>query len=150
MKVLFLQDVPKVGQKYQIKTVADGYARNFLLPNGFAQIATDSVMKGAVEMQNKLEGEQKIRQDLLAKNVADLKDKKIMISQKANEKGHLFAEIHKEAIVSAIKEQTGLDIDEAHIVSDEHIKEIGEHTIVAKVSDEIKVEFTLTIEALKD
>jgi len=135
MKVILLQDVPKVGHKYEVKTIADGYVRNFLLPKGLVQIATDKALGSLEEKKKVADAERKIHEDLLVKNINGLEGAVITIEEKANEQGHLFAGIHAEEIARAIKEQTHLDIAPEHISLEEHIKEVGEHEIVVSAHD---------------
>lgn len=142
MKVILLKDVPKLGKKYDVKEVANGFARNSLFPQKLAEIATPSVI-ASIELRKKQDKQFKeVDKDILNKNIESLKDVKITISEKANEKGHLFAGVHKEEIVSALKSQKNINIPEELIELNEPIKEIGEHKIRVK-----NIEFILEIVA---
>lgn len=129
MKVILLKDVQKIGRKFDIKDVSSGYAQNLLIPKGLAIIATPQSIKKAEIERMKIEGERKLMEDLIAKNIKDLNDITIEIQGKANEKGHLFAGIHKPELVSEIKKQTQLDVDPQFIELDQPIKQTGEYTI---------------------
>ncbi len=148
MKVILLNDVPRVGQKYDVKEVANGYGRNFLLPRGLAEIATKKAIAGVATLITRHKEEKKVREDLLLKNLEDLNNITVVMQEKANEKGHLFAGIHKEEMIPVIKEQTHLDMDADHINLEHPIKELGEHKIEVKVGDKT-VTFKLTVEDLK-
>ncbi|MES3005571.1 MAG: 50S ribosomal protein L9 [Patescibacteria group bacterium] len=148
MKVILLKDVQKVGKKFQIVDVADGFAMNSLLPRGLAENATPKAIVRAEKFKSEEAADQKVREDLLMKNLKDIGGVKFEIIGKANEKGHLFAGIHKEELVPALKEQTRLDIDPQYIVLDKPIKEVGEHKVEVKVQDKT-VEFTVVIKALE-
>lgn len=149
MKVVLIQDVAKVGRKNDIKDVSDGYAMNFLLPQGLAETATEKAIK-RVELIKKQEIEQKkICQDLLLKNFDDLKGVKIEMEEVANDKGHLFAAVHAAEIVTVIKEQTRLDVEAEFIKLKEPIKTVGEHEIEVKVEDRT-VTFTLIVKGLAE
>ena len=128
MKIILLKDAPKIGQKYDIKEVSDGFARNFLFPKNIAVMATPKTLKNIEEQKKASETEKKIHEDLLVKNIEDLKDVKITIEEKANKLGHLFAGIHKDKIAYEIKKQTHLDIP-SEIIDTDNIKEVGEHNI---------------------
>ncbi len=145
MKIILLQDVPNLGLRYDIKNVSNGYARNFLFSKKLAQLATEKAIKNINTLKKVHEVEMKIHKDLLAKNIADLGEVKILIKEKANEKGHLFAGIHKDEIVVAIKKQTRLDISPDFIKLKEPIKEVGEYDIVIESGDK-KNTFKLKIE----
>lgn len=144
MKIVLLKDVPKVGQRYDIKEVANGYALNALIPKGVAKVATDSVLKELEELKKNDLARKRVREDLLLKSIKDVENVSVEVTGKANDKGHLFASIHEADIVEAVKKQTGLGFDEDHIVIDEPLKEIGEHQIKAKVG-EMEVPFKVVI-----
>ncbi len=148
MKVILLSDVPRLGQKYDVKEVSNGYGRNFLLSKGLAKMATEKGIENVAILKVKHEEEKKVRDDLLMKNIEELSSVTVVMQEKANEKGHLFAGIHKEEIVPALKEQTHLGIEIDHIVLEHPIKELGEHEIEVKVGDKT-VTFKLIVEEVK-
>ncbi len=148
MKVILLNDVPRIGQKYDVKEVANGYGRNYLLPRGLAELATKKAIAGVATLITRHKEEKKVREDLLLKNFEDLSNVTVVMQEKANDKGHLFAGIHKEEMIPVIKEQTHLDMDAEHIILAHPIKELGEHEIEVKVGDKT-VTFKLTVEELK-
>lgn len=137
MKIVLLRDVPKVGKKFEVKEVSDGYAFNRLIPQGLAETAIPKAVKTAEKNMALAEAERKIREDLLLKNLDDLQGVKIEISAKGNDKGHLFAGIHKAEIISEIKNQTRLDVNPENLELKEAIKTAGEHEIKARVGDKI-------------
>jgi large subunit ribosomal protein L9 len=130
MKIILLQDVKKIGKKNEVKDVPDGYARNFLIARGFAKTATgEAVSKLQKDMGNKASAKA-IQNDLLLKNVEEMKDKKLKIKANANDKGGLFKSIKAKDIANEIKSQFGFQIDEKLIsIPDEQVKEIGESEI---------------------
>jgi len=144
MKVILLKDVAKVGKKYEVKEVANGFATNSLIPRGLAVTANDSALRRIEDMKKNDTVRKEVREDLLLKNIKDLEGVVVEISGKASEKGHLFAGIHKEELIPAVKEQSGLDIDAEHIVLTEPLKEVGEHKVAAKVGD-VETHFTVKI-----
>ncbi|MEX0931359.1 MAG: 50S ribosomal protein L9 [Candidatus Paceibacterota bacterium] len=145
MKVILLKDVAKTGKKFEVKDVSDGFALNHLIPRGLARMATPDVLKN-VEHMKKAHGEQvKIQNDLLKKNLESLSEKKITISAKANEKGHLFKGIHTDEIVKAL-EKEHISIASEHIKLEHPIKEVGEHEITVSAHD-VTGSFTLEIES---
>ena len=129
MKVILLKDVAKLGRKYDTKDVSSGHALNLLIPQGLAIVATPEAVKRMEVERAKMEGERKVHEDLLIKNVKDLEGVTLTIVGKANEKGHLFAGLHKEAIVAELQKQTELQIDPSFIVMEQPIKEVGEHVV---------------------
>jgi len=149
MKVILLQNVPKVGKRYDVKEVSPGFARNFLFSKGLAEQATEKAMKHVEGHRAKSEAEQKIHQDLLVKTLNDLAEVKIVLTEKANEKGHLFAQVHKKEIVTAVKEHSGLTISEDLILLEEPIKELGVHMVKAGGRGK-EIEFSVDIQAKED
>ena len=135
MKIVLLKDIPGVGRKHEVKNVSDGYALNFLIPKKVAEIATANAIGRAERMKSEEGMEKKIQEDLLLKNLASLKDVVIEITGKANEKGHLFAGIHAESIVKALKAQKGIDVLPEFLALEKNIKELGEHEIPVRVQD---------------
>ncbi len=147
MKVIFLKDVPRVGKKYDVKEVNDGYATNFLLPRKLAEVAT---MKAVAELEKRkksIEIEREVQESLLLKNLEEIKGKVIKMKGKANEKGSLFSAIHTKEIVEAMKAQNHADIGEEFIVLEKPIKETGEHEIPISIKGK-KSSFKLIVEAI--
>jgi large subunit ribosomal protein L9 len=135
MKIILLKDVKKIGKKYDVKDVADGYAINMLIPNGLAIPATSGNVN-MIEVKKKKDVLETAKTELeLAKALNDIKGIEIEISGKVNDKGHLFAGIHKAEIIEAVKKQKGVNISAEHVVLDKPIKEVGEHAITVKVGD---------------
>ncbi len=144
MKIILLKDVPKVGKKYELKEISDGYALNLLIPRGLAIAATKEAIKRIDLEKSRDEGEKKVHHELLMKNLAELEGVTVTMVEKANEKGHLFAGVHKLEIIPAIQKQTRLQIDPEHIVLDKPIKEVGMHSVEVKVGDK-SIKFSLDI-----
>ena len=146
MKVIYLQDVKGSGKKGEVKNVADGYARNMLLPKELAVEATP-------ENLNKLQGQQasaqhKVDVDIQnAKDTADkLKDQKVIITAKAGSNGKLFGSVTAGNVAEAIEKQFGVKIDKKKIVLSTDIKNFGSYTATIKlyngISEKIDVEVT--------
>lgn len=135
MKVILLKDVLKTGKKFEIKNVSNGYAQNYLIPNKLAEIATKEA-EARIALAKSLNDE-KIRESEteLLKKLKDIKDAVLTIEGKANDKGILFAGIHKDELVSHVAKELDLGISPEHIVMKEPIKEVGEHTIQIIVQD---------------
>lgn len=129
MKIILLKDVSKLGRKYEVKTVSDGHATNLLIPQGLAIAATPDAMKRIGNLRAAVEGEKKIQEELLVKNIEGLKDVTLTIAGKANDKGHLFAGIHKEALAEEIQKQTRFQVDPSFIDLEHPLKTVGEHLV---------------------
>lgn len=146
MKVILLTDVAKLGRKYETKEVSSGHAQNLLIPQGLAIVATPDAIKKYDLLKAKNEGERKVQEELLLKNIDGLDKITLEVAGKANEKGHLFAGLHREELSKEIKKQTQLDIDPSFIELVHPIKEIGEHTVEVKGGGKA-VRFKLVVKA---
>lgn len=146
MKVILLKDIPKVGKKFEVKDISEGHVMNFLIPRGLVEIATPKAMQKINQMKEKADSERKIQEDLLFKNLDTLRGATVKISGKANEKGHLFAGISKEVLISEIFKQTHLNLESEAVVLEKPIKEIGEHKVTIQALNK-KAEMTVIVEA---
>jgi large subunit ribosomal protein L9 len=147
MKVIFLQDVPRVGRKYDIKEVNDGYGLNFLFPKKWAMLATPKAIAEIERRKKEIVIEREVQDDLLNKNLEEIKDKVITLKAKADEKGHLFSAIHPKMIVEAMNTEAHAQIDEKFIVLEKQIKEIGEFDIPIVIRNK-KSSFKLKVERI--
>ncbi|MCE9549160.1 50S ribosomal protein L9 [Candidatus Nomurabacteria bacterium] len=147
MKVIFLQDVPRVGRKHDIKEVNDGYAMNFLLPRKLATMATPKAVAELELRKKEIVVEREVQENLLLKYLEELKGKVITIKSKADEKGHLFSGIHKKEIAEVMKTEHRADIGEEFIILEKPIKEIGEFEIPIQVKNK-KSSFKLVVERI--
>ena len=132
MKVIFLQDVKGSGKKGEVKTVADGYARNMLLPKGYAVEATAKNMN-LLEGQ-KASAQHKIDLEIAAAKeaAAKVKGKKVKISAKAGSNGKLFGSVTAGNVADALNDQFGVKVDKKKITLSTDIKNFGSYTAVIK------------------
>jgi large subunit ribosomal protein L9 len=144
MKVIFLKDVPKMGRRYEVKNVSDGYALNFLIPRKMVVSATPDALKRMEVEKARMDGEKKLEQELLEKSLKTLSGSSITIYSKANEKGHLFAGLHSQNIADELEKQTNVKVPSEFIDLQSPIKELGEHTIKVKTAGK-SAEFKLLI-----
>lgn len=139
------QDIKGVGRKYEVKNVADGYANNFLIPKKMAEYASPEAERKAELLKSTMAAEIEIREKLTEKQIEMLKEVKVVLQKKANDKGHLFEQIHPAEISAVLKEQAKVEIDSEFLIIPKPIKEIGEHTVVAQVGKN-KAEFKVGVE----
>ena len=148
MKVILKQDVPNLGYTHDIVKVKSGYARNYLIPKGFAIVCTPSSEKERDEvMKQKAFKEEKIRKEAetLAKALESIT---LKIGAKAGTSGKIFGSVNNLQIADAIKEQYKYDIDRKKIIVDgESIKELGTYTAKINLHKEIKVEMKFEVVA---
>jgi len=128
MKVILLTDIPKVGNKYDVKDFKEGYAQNVLLAKGLAILATKSEL---AKLEDKKRQKTKKKEEEISsfKNlISSVGNKKITIKAKANDKGHLFKSVNTKDVVKAIKDIANIETEESSIIM-EHIKSLGTYTI---------------------
>ncbi|MEI6280692.1 MAG: 50S ribosomal protein L9 [bacterium] len=147
MKIIFLKDVQGVGRKYDIKDVNDGYAMNFLVPRRLAEMATPKAIIELEKMMKNLAIEREVQEDLLIKNLEEIKDKTVYINSKADDKGHLFSGIHKKELVLEMKKQHHADISEEFIILEKPIKQVGDFEIPILIKKK-KSSFKLVVKNL--
>jgi len=134
MKVVLKQDVKGLGKAGAIADVADGYGRNYLVPRGFAVIATEGALAQA-------HGQKAAQERRDAKLLADAKElaarlesSPITIRAKGGEQGKLFGAVTSVQIAEALSSAFGVDVDRHKIVLDESIKTAGEHACAVKLA----------------
>lgn len=149
MKVIFLKDVPRIAKRHDIKEVKNGYAENFLFPNKLAIQATEKNLFLFEKRQKEIVVDREVQEDLLKKNLEEIKDKVINIKSKANEKGYLFSAIHKKEILEEMKKTHRIEISEESIVLEKPIKEIGEFEIPIQIKNK-KSSFKLLVKAVSN
>ena len=125
MKIILKEDIAKIGKKYDVKDVASGFARNFLIPRGKAERATEhSILR--VESLRKKSEEVRVAQ---TKDIRALSGTEFKMTAKASEKDSLFAGISKEEILVLIKKEKGIDVSMENLVLQEPIKKLGSHIV---------------------
>ncbi len=148
MEIILKQDVANLGYKDDIVKVKNGYANNYLIPQGMAIIATPSARKVLAEnIKQRAFKEEKIRKDAEAMQSA-LNGKSVKLIAKVGENGQLFGSITNQQVAEALKEQHNYDVDRKHIVVDgDKIKSIGEYTALVNIHREIKAEVKIEVVA---
>jgi len=144
MRIILLQDIDKLGKKYEIKEVADGYVRNFLLPKGLVKLATGKNLKG---LSNQKEVETKKAEEELKKvqEVASQIEKlEVVIPVKIGKEEQLFESITTQKISEKLKE-LGFEIKKSQIDLKEPIKELGEFPVKVKFEHNLETEIRVII-----
>lgn len=145
MKVILLKDVQGTGKRGEIKTVADGYGRNFLIKKGLARMATDKTVedKKASEEKQKKQMERELKEN--QKRAGKLDGQEISFIEKVSDGGTLYAAIGQDAIVRTIKKQLGVTVIASQIKLPKPIKEIGEHEFTIEFGDGLEADLTASV-----
>ncbi len=148
MEIILKQDVANLGYKDDIVKVKNGYANNYLIPQGMAIIATPSNRKiHAENLRQRAFKEEKIRKDAEALQLL-LNEKTVTLKAKVGENGQLFGSVNNIQIAEALKEQHDKEIDRKQIVVDgTKIKEVGTYSAVVNIYKDIKANLVLEVVA---
>jgi large subunit ribosomal protein L9 len=137
MEVILLKDVKGQGKKGEVIKVSNGYARNFLLPKGYAVMATEKGKKKISE-QNAMMRKKMQTEEAMAKERAEkISSLKVELMVKAGENGKLFGSVTGKDIAEGLKAQHGIKVDKKKVVLPEPIKNTGEFKVEIKVYPEI-------------
>ena len=142
MKVLFLKDVPTLGQKGDIREVKNGYGRNFLIPQGLAKVADEKDIRESIVLKSHKQTELQQKKKNVKDYISRLGEVSLQFTRKANKKGHLFAAVTAHDVAHALNIKGFSDLVEKHILG-VPLKTIGEHEIAVRAGDQnitIKIE----------
>ena len=128
MKVILLQDVAKIGRRFDTVEVPNGYAQNKLIPQGQALPATAVNVKRVATRRERAAAAAATEEARLAAALAKLSGATLTITAKANEQGHLYEALHARDVVAAAAD-AGATVSEAEVQLPEQIKEVGTHEI---------------------
>lgn len=144
MKVLLCEDITKLGWFGDVVEVNDGYARNYLLPQGLAKVASEESIRSIAEEKAK-RAEQRIEETKRLEEAAKaVEGAEAVVAAKANEQGHLYGSVTAEQIAANLREQGFLVATEI-VRMPEHIKQIGTHTIILKFADKVTANINLVV-----
>jgi large subunit ribosomal protein L9 len=144
MKVLLVKDVYKLGRAGDVKRVADGYGRNFLIPQGLAILATP----GALKQAEKIRQQADVRRSELNKEMGGVADKltnlALSFSAKAGETGKLYGSITPQMIAEAIAEKTGVEVTRRQL-DFQPIRELGRHIVAVRLTVDLVPEIEVLV-----
>ena len=129
MKVLFIHNIGGVGKQNEVKDVADGYALNFLIPNGHAVHATAERIKAMQERLAVAKRAVEDREKKAIQGIERLRGASVRILARANNVGGLYRELTPDMVVTAISSSFGVHVPVSAVVITDPIKKIGQHTI---------------------
>jgi large subunit ribosomal protein L9 len=145
MKVIFLKDAPK-GKRGEVKEVADGYARNFLLPKGLALPATPSAIKAAKVLSDEKAESQARQREGLGRIAQELEGKELHFKAKAGAKGRLHGAITTASIADELSRLTGFEIDKKKVELEEPLHHVGSHDVMINLGTGTEAKIKVVIE----
>ena len=148
MQVILKKDVQNLGEAGDIVTVKDGYARNFLLPQSVAEVATEGALKNREQNLARI----KAKQEKLHKEAVELAEKiekfgKLELAAKAGESGKLFGTITTKKLTEELQAQAGIEVDRKNVSLNAPINKIGEYTMLIKLTSKVKCELAVVVTA---
>lgn len=144
MKVLLLQDVFKLGRAGDVKRVADGYGRNYLLPQGLAVLATPGALKQVDRISTQATVQRNALNEELGAVADQLNGKVLSFSARASETGKLYGSITTQMIADSITEKTGVEINKRQVFT-QPLRTLGEHNVQIRLTVDLVPEVTVVV-----
>jgi len=145
MKVIFLEDVPNVARVGEIKEVATGYARNFLIPRKLALLAgAQAINQAEVQRRKKIREQAETEVELL-ELAKQLDGREITIEARVGAKDHLYGSVTNADISTELERSVGLVVDKRKIEFDEAIRQLGSYEITIKLAKDIVPQIKVTV-----
>jgi len=146
MKVLLCEDIKKLGWLGDVVDVTEGYARNYLLPQGLAKVATDGNIR-AIAQEKAKRAEQRLQErKRIEKAVAAVNGAEAVLAAKANEQGVLFGSITEPMIAANLRSQ-GFEVADEIVKLPEHIKNVGAHEVTLRFTEDLTATVRVTVVA---
>jgi large subunit ribosomal protein L9 len=149
MKILLCEDIDKLGWLGDVVEVAEGYARNYLLPQRLATQATEANIRSIAEKKAERTEQRKLDGKRLEAAMKAVEGAEAVVAAKANEQGHLFGSVTAREIAANLREQ-GFEIKGNIVQLPEHIKEVGTHTVTLRFSEELTTTVNVVVVAEQD
>ena len=146
MQVILKKDVQNLGEAGELVNVKDGYARNFLIPKNFAEVATEGALKNREQNLARIQAKQeKLHQEALAKAAEIEKLGQIELSAKAGESGKLFGTITTKKLCEELKEKANIEVDRKTVSLNAPINKVGEFTMLIKLTSKVRTELKVIV-----
>lgn len=144
MKVLLIEDVYKLGRAGEVKRVAAGYGRNFLLPQGLAVLATPGALKQADQIKQAAAARRTVRNEEMQDVAEQLSEVVLTFPAKASETGKLYGSVTTQMIADALSEEIGVEIERRQIDS-QPLRSLGEHRVEIRLTVDLVPEITVIV-----
>lgn len=147
MKIVMREDLEKVGEKGTVQSVSDGFARNYLIPKGYAVLATPGELK-TVAQNEKVQARKIVKQEEQLQSLSDkINGQRMEFTARASDQGRLFGSVTSGDIAERLASQIGESIDRRRVVLDEAIRSIGEHRVTIHLVGRLRPEIIVTVTA---
>ena len=146
MKVLLCDDVEKLGWLGDIVEVKNGYARNYLLPQGLATVPSEANIRSLADEKARRAEARRLVRDEKERLAAAIEGVELVLTARANELGHLFGSVTEKEIADQLRQQ-GFAVADEMVKMDGHIKEVGTREVVVRVASDLRVIVQVTVTA---
>jgi large subunit ribosomal protein L9 len=150
MKVIFLEDVSGKAQAGEIKEVSKGYAKNFLLPQGLALVATPAALKEAEARLQKGKTQEGLDRAKLAELASLIEGKEIHFEARVGTGDRLFGSITAADIAEQLSQATGFSLDKRKIDMDKPLRQAGSHEVIVRLAKDLEPRITVIVKPEKD
>lgn len=148
MQVILKKDVQNLGEAGDLVNVKDGYARNFLLPQKVAEVATEGALKNREQNLARIKAKQeKLHQEALEKAKEIEKVGSLELGAKAGESGKLFGTITTKKLTEELQSKFGIEVDRKNVSLNAAINKIGEYKMLIKLTSKVKTELAVIVTA---
>jgi len=145
MKVILKQSIPKLGQKNSIVNVADGYARNYLIPRGLAEPATPGAerhLQHIIQAEKQRDERQRLQAELVAKK---LRETTLVIKARTGPDGRLYGSVTAMDIAQRLKDEFKIEVDRRRIALPEPIRSLGIHSVPVGLLSNLTVDLNIEV-----
>ena len=149
MRVIFIEDVPRVAKAGEIKDVADGYARHFLIPKKLAAAATVRSMDDARAQVEKRSRERARTETEMKSLAGQLQDKEVVLTAKTGGKEKLYGSVTTEDVAAGLEKAFGVVVDKRKIELGESIRQVGTYDVVIRLAADISATVKVTVKGLE-
>lgn len=144
MKVILLDDVDHLGESGEVHEVADGYGRNYLIPQGLARVATDGAVRHQREIQRQQARKQAVKEEQAEELKEELEDMQVVFTAKVGEDNRIFGTVTTQQVAVELSNR-GFDIDRRDIQLDEDIRYVGAYTARINLHEDVSADLDIQV-----
>lgn len=144
MKVILLDDVDHLGESGEVHEVADGYGRNYLIPQGLARVATDGAVRHQREIQRQQARKQAVKEEQAEELKEELEDMQVVFTAKVGEDNRIFGTVTTQQVAVELSNR-GFDIDRRDIQLDEDIRYVGAYTATINLHEDVSAALDIQV-----
>jgi len=147
LRIVMRQDVEKLGEKGSVQTVSDGFARNYLIPKGFAVLATPGELRMVEE--NRIVQDRKLaKQEQAQRSVSDkINGMRLTFTARAGTQGRLYGSVTAGDIAERLSAAAGAEVDRRKVILEDPIRSLGEHKVVVHLVGRLRPEIVVVVES---